>query len=117
MTNEQIRIEIAKLCGYHVEKVNGSHHLIGPDGKIVGPPLFYLYPLEAHLHRIPNYPESLDACASFEATIRDDNSLNGMVAYCNTLMQVCGSHRECVTSAPLQRCHAFLKLHGKWVAE
>lgn len=70
---------------------------------------------------IPNYHASLDACAEFERTIRDDYSRS---CYAETLSTVRIGEElddlnslevfETATASAPQRCEAFLRLHEKW---
>ena len=54
---------------------------------------------------LPNYPEDLNACAEFEATLTDDK----WDMYCENLG---GSLRACASATARQRCIAYLKTKG-----
>ena len=109
MTKEQIRIKVAEALEYKTTNTSTwiTHKIWERNG------LYYAVgDIFCDVRQLPNYPESLDACAEFEKTLRDDNSLDGMVSYCNVLMQICESHRACVFATAEQRCLAFLKVKG-----
>lgn len=63
----------------------------------------------------PDYPKDLNAIHEVEKILNDDNSLHGLVFYCNTLMDICKTHRACVTATAAQRAEAFLRTINKWV--
>jgi hypothetical protein len=111
MTNDEIRIAVAELRGWrNVERLkdtNGRWAIVGMTGN-----RNYRIP-------VPNYPESLDACSEFEQTLGGHKQ----ISYGRELLQLLGfvtppsGFYEYVTIAmatPLQRCQAFLRLHGKW---
>ena len=63
LTNEEIRIKIAKSlgwvkCGYYGDEQHSTFSGITPHGG---------------RHEINNYPESLDACKEFEKTLTSEN--------------------------------------------
>lgn len=65
--------------------------------------------------KLPNYLNDLNAMHEAEKILNDDNSLHGLVFYCNTLMNICKTHRACVTATASQRAEAFLRTIGKWI--
>lgn len=109
MTNEQIRIAVAEALGWECYEgvyVKGD----GSTPRVMGDAPHKVYDL------IPNYPESLDACAEFENDAPED--------YWIELWRVVLGHKAVMNEAnlalfgkatPLQRCEALLRLKGKWV--
>jgi hypothetical protein len=66
---------------------------------------------------VHNYANSLDACAEFERTIKDED----FVAYSDELCLMAKysegaveSWRRVVSATPRQRCEAFLRMKGLW---
>jgi len=136
MTLEAQRIAIAKLLGAQIIK---KQFPSGWDGRVVigkkwawhgdeAKPCAYpgggLHGFgwndEAYPSELPNYPESLDACAEFEAGLSDEEYIH----FCVHLNEIWS--RDKVTDMPKitisraasatapQRCEAFLRLKGKW---
>lgn len=75
------------------------------------------------LSSVPNYPESLDACAEFESALKPASRH----FYMCELERILGFYSgpggwdmgpeslwAMVTATPLQRCEAFLKTKGLW---
>jgi hypothetical protein len=100
MTNERIQIEVAMLAGWKHRDGGMWYH---PKGGTVPDNL------------IPNYTTSLDACAEFEKDAPSE--------YWTILARITNSFIGGVDgvdllsfgkATPLQRCEAFLRLHGKW---
>ena len=71
----------------------------------------------------PNYHSSLDACAEFEAKLKENGAR--WVTYCNTLALLCGglhtddggsfvSHMTAIDAPPNQRCEAYLRTLNLW---
>jgi hypothetical protein len=66
---------------------------------------------------VPDYYNSLDACAEFERTLPGD-----AVDYCEKLCEVTGAEpsdrvflcREVITATAPQRCEAYLKSMNLW---
>ena len=111
MTNDQIRIAVAELCGW--TQINAT--LVNRGGEPVGFSPHIKGPAIAKMQMVPNYPFSLDACAEFEK--------NAQEGYFQELGLRCGAAFQsnpdiavqcAATATPLQRCEAFLKLHNKW---
>jgi hypothetical protein len=120
---EQIKVRVAEAMGWKFDhRYKGSRQyaeiiVIAKDGKDVGS----VFPGDLHTARgremlasagIPDYPNSLDACAQFEATLTEDEWDN----YCDELLWADGraghsNYTACrvgLTATPLQRCKAFL---------
>lgn len=86
LTKEQIRIKVAELCGLH--KCPCGNLFCAGD------------------RDTPNYPEDLNACAEMEATL-------SYRLYDQNLREISGlSNDEIWRASALQRCLAFLRVHG-----
>jgi len=108
MNKEQINMAIAESLGW---KFNQQHPWVTEECLNT-----VLSPSGDWYSFSPEYCDSLDACAEFEATLTDDCNLNsGRVRYNNILMSICGSHAKCVSAKSSQRSEALLRLKGKWV--
>lgn len=98
-TNEEIRIKIADSLGYAINGLHPKH------GGMVAT-------------NIPNYPESLDACSQFEATLTDEeweeySDHLSDAAGVDSWSILAGKDRGALISAkPLHRCLAYLKTKG-----
>lgn len=97
MTNDEIRIKVAEAMGFtNTSFVCWRGHLDGYE------------------RRIPNYPEDLNACAEFEATLTDDEWTD----YLNQLYFITfkvgakDRDRQAVSATARQRCLAYLKTKG-----
>ena len=127
MTNEEIRIKVVEAMGLkfvragnikmpnaqemwpdHWQDTRGKRKRI--DGSIVGITV-----------ALPNYPESLDACAEFEATLTDEeqqeyfyqlNEEVGLVSPRSPAWLFEWSVFKLVTATARQRCLAYLKTKG-----
>lgn len=104
MTDEEIRIKVAEEMGWTV--VQDEHGVCGTIDGI-------------HWHSpagFPNYPESLDACAKFEKTIKTPHKYNEQLelVVLGYLLKEKDSIAEfmlrCATAR--QRCLAYLKTKG-----
>lgn len=98
LTNEELRIKVAEVMGWKIK--NTAHY--NPPCKLWEHPECGVGMEEEDL---PNYPKDLNSCASFEATLTDEE----WDVYCENLG---GSIRSCASAAPLQRCLAYLKTKG-----
>ena len=100
MTNEQINIKIAELCGWK-RHPQDQWIIIPPNALHSFPPLF----------TTPNYTADLNACHEFEKTLTPEQES----AYWEHLLQ---AHEYiqpwagCATAR--QRCEALLRVHGQW---
>lgn len=137
MTNEEIRIAVAELCGYTWSKPHFGHDSIwhvtpispGQDdlwnddsSKWAGEP----HDVQQEIQLLPNYPESLDACREFENKLNTEqfyaywDILYAMISPINLVIEKqkqkvrWKGQVECARATPLQRCEAFLSLHNKW---
>jgi len=119
LTNSQLRIAVAEAMGWREAfPAKGKPHKETERGGILLPYKWVNERTHERSMELPNYPESLDACAGFEKTITSQQQVN----YRNYLMLE-ASHaagmgmrsREddtlfCVTtSTARQRCLAFLR--------
>lgn len=103
MTNEEIRIKVAESLGW--EGVRGETGYPTPRARELG-----------DYQAVPNYPESLDCCAEFEAKMVTGDR----ATYREHLAQICDSdfHAEThwstcsVHANARQRCLAYLKVKG-----
>ena len=108
VTNDQIRIAVAELCGW--KKISCDC-----EGQLWG-----FFPGNSYESEVPNYPESLDACAEFEKAITTETDMG---YYTENLAPKTGyafpqtdsDLFKFATATPLQRCEAFLRLHGRWI--
>lgn len=110
LTDEEIRIKIAEACGW----TDISKYTQATDG------MYGYEPRNGPHSKLPNYPESLDACAEFERTLVEYHGLY----WFNLAEVVSGFKREefdysneyfladiaCATAR--QRCLAYLKTKG-----
>lgn len=68
MTNEEIRIKVAEAMGWNLCPAE----IAGPAARLFNGDVWYRH-AESHTiattDQLPNYPESLDACAEFEKTL------------------------------------------------
>ena len=104
MTNEEIRIKVAESLGWHekpepVGSANATAWWKGSDR----------YP--SYLMPVPNYPESLDACAEFEATLSDEELEQYREHISVALNDVCRMGYG-FTAKAIVRCLAYLKTKG-----
>ena len=107
MSDEEIRIKIAESLGW---KWNASTDV---GGKAF--PECWAHDEHGFAWQVadlPNYPESLDACAEFEATL----TVNERLTFRNLLVR---AQAECpypdtyaVSATARQRCLAYLKTKG-----
>ena len=113
MTDEQINIKIAELCGYRKaterDRTRGKYEwvAINPDGFEVG----WSDNCEYH-HCIPNYAADLNACHEFEKTL---THINDWMLYDKALAEIAEGFTFHATAR--QRCEAFLRVHGQWEEE
>ena len=112
LTNEEIRIKIAELCGVEFSKW-GKDWMLLTTPNTTDPIRIKLNgrTLEQgkmdYVSALPNYPESLDACAGFEKTNWSNHK-----AYLRNLIDICQTPEDAITANPLQRCLAYLKTKG-----
>ena len=95
MTNEQINIKIAELCGWQTSAPSWD----------VG------------RHDCPNYAADLNACHEFEKTLLTADSFCGhWEEYSNRLVSLLGC-TDIFHATARQRCEAFLRVHNQWEEE
>lgn len=120
MTDEEIRIKIAESLGYERRPSEWPNYITwyNPSGQCISR-IAHVGKLTELAARVPNYTESLDACAEFEATLTEDE----LWAYSKLLMdysQVANgfplaSRSEVLRlkkSTPRECCLAYLKTKG-----
>lgn len=95
MTNQEIRIAVARKCGLILTSI---------------PPTFY----DQHSRIIPNYPECLNACAQAVATLSDDDYYTHYRKHLGDITRVEGDTliqhvRRFGQATPIQICEAFLR--------
>lgn len=105
MTNDEMRVAIAKACGWERD---GDWWRMKPTKDSEGGQHCSSY------RQPPNYLSDLNAMHAAIATLPDGNSLHGRVVFVNKLMKVCGSLDNCIFSTAAQRAEAFLRTVGKW---
>lgn len=111
MNKEQMRIAIAEACGW--TKCRMAVKGAGAPERSPSPHGFP--PSKNYEASLPYYLDNLNAMATAEAILPDNNSLHGLVVYHNKLLAVCGSHKACISATAEQRAEAFLKTIDKWV--
>lgn len=116
MTDDEIRIAVAKACGWHTVQQNPMYP--HDRSRLAG---FWGEDTTA-LCGIPNYPADLNACASFREHL-DKREQDLFAAH---LGELTGGKRidfgamrvDCTTAilwaTARQRCEAFLKVKGLW---
>jgi len=120
MTDTEINIAIAESLGWTDIKEFFNDNFDHPNDyrdEIRG-----LSPFGCR-REIHDYTASLDACAEFEAKLKENGAK--WVTYCNTLALLCGglrtddggsfvSHMTAIDAPPNQRCEAYLRTLGEW---
>lgn len=112
MTPERIRIKIAEACGW-----KRSHTRVG-EAQRIQKEWYYICDL-------PDYPNDLNACHSFEKVIEQKGLTQSYMAGLAHLLGYSVHHSEqwneiwaslwgCVHATAAQRCEAFLKTLGLW---
>jgi hypothetical protein len=99
MTNEEITIAVHEALGW-IKLLEGPNHY----GYKRGDEWHYL-------HQVPNYPESLDACAEFEATLTD-HELMLMHHQITKILRQMKDPRPAWRAPAKVRCLAYLKTKG-----
>lgn len=102
MTPEAIRIAVAKAMGW--TEIGPCTCLASPKGRD---------PANGIVHHIPNYLESLDACAEFEKTLKPEE-WGDYCGHINSASEKIAMHVALCFAAPPERCPAFLKVKGLW---
>lgn len=105
MTDEQINIKIAKLCGWtEIEPCTcckWQSRGFRPEGS-------------QHKKHLPNYTADLNACHEFEKAMTDEDH----ACFRKQLGEVVGDVpyfcRKFTSATARQRCEAFLRVHGQW---
>ena len=104
LTNEEIKSLIRKSQGWRELKEGPNQY-----GWKRGDERHYL-------HQVPNYPESLDACAEFEAHAYRTEPSGWLSRYEDELRERCSvlqyPHYNPICATPRQRCLAYLKTKG-----
>lgn len=98
LTNEEIRIKLAESLAWRKT----------PFGDSIGD-----HPRTWRtLSDLPNYPESLDACAEFEKTLTECERRAYFFHLFGTQRLEDGDLWKAVAATPRQRCLAYLKTKG-----
>lgn len=112
MSNEQINIKIAELCGW---KGPFQQEWIPEYGRAAEP--FYCFAgtdEDGDRYPIPNYAADLNACHEFEKTL----DTYELAEYWHNLLRAHEHIPVCSgCSDARQRCEAFLRVHGQWEEE
>lgn len=124
MTNLQIQIKIAEILGWKPDddgaglntweasrvgnKLYGLKPRFNDSGKLVS------YTVDCV---VPNFPEDLNACHEFETKLRGTlneyfNDVYVQMRWKN--YQYYLMERYGASATALQRCEAFLRIHGQW---
>ena len=115
MSEKEIRIAVAKLCGYENIGLR-PRHLTGEYSD----DLYSRDNTGAWWKPIPDYLNNLNACAQFESLL-DTNELERYYMYLDSVIsgRTCfkvseANHLAVLLASPSQRCEAFLRTKGKW---
>lgn len=139
LTNEEIRIKVAESLGVHTKHCRGwtmTHtsfrhgsgtwkHFTDEAAAIEWNRLFPFEEFKTETYTqvnlLPNYTESLDACAEFEKTLTDEeqqeyfyqlNEEVGLVSPRSPAWLLEWSVFKLITATARQRCLAYLKTKG-----
>lgn len=121
MTDEQINIKIAGLCGWKDIRrpIDNNYHDYPSDtlgwlmGRVAG-----IAPGDIHWQNarpLPNYAADLNACHEFErlSFFTKGAPASRWEEYDNALFKICGGFAIAHADAR-QRCEAFLRVHNQW---
>lgn len=111
LTNEEIRIKVHEALGW-TKRMEGPTHYAWSRGD------YWHY-----LHEVPNYPESLDACAEFRKTLTDTEKeryawwLNFLhpstdIHYTPSEKHIRREVFDLIDAEPILHCLAYLKTKG-----
>ena len=116
LTDEEIRIKVAELCGYHiyVENKEGWAFLCAPNGDRLSDSYHPACRTTMWLKFVPNYPQDLNACHAMEKCLTDEQ----WGKYTAHLLDIVSEHIDkenarlrsvCYCSATARRrCNAFV---------
>lgn len=117
MTDEQINIKIAELCGWTPADEQEIRSRAGNAAWLLRRGPWWRNAAEktvATVEELPNYAGDLNACHEFEKTLEPMQH----IAYDRHLHKLVD---ETVTwkwhATARQRCEAFLRVHGQWEEE
>ena len=118
MTNEEIRIKVAELCGWINVHEAGTREISEPlMDKGFGLVGFRLGQPAKQLEQIPNYPEDLNACHEFEKELTEEQWRGYIFALLNLMKldialddYTLAQHFSFVHATARQRCEAFIKV-------
>ena len=132
MNATEKRIRIAELLGYKIVRDEYFAVLHAPNGYWghncglhLSDGEIWRGHLEPHPELplvLPNWPESRDACAEFEASLKDDHTKQDfeIARYVHALenqvsarVPSCGWSFALATASAAQRCDAFLRVKGE----
>jgi len=114
LTNEEIRIKVAESLGYERRPCEWQNFIAwhDPSGKYL-PPIEHVKHSDRQASHVPNYPESLDACAEFEAHAYRNEPSGWLARYEDELRERCSMlqypHYNPICATALHRCLAYLK--------
>ncbi len=116
LTDEEIRIKVAESRGWNPSSLvkgkwcHDSNMVMAKNGA---------YSVWVGIDSLPNYPESLDACAEFEATLTDEEWLDyigyladDVLGYSCSMNPSWSLTRKLLEATARQRCLAYLKTKG-----
>jgi len=110
MTDPAIRIACAEACGW--KDINPKH------GAPIGRPADWDTERDTRWFNLPDYPNDLNACAQFEATLKYEEQPVYLLHLKRVLMRTSPTQSaaefEQTTATARQRCEAFLKVKGLW---
>lgn len=113
MSTDELRVKVAELQGWkdiRVERIEWAD--LGGGGEYDG--LVGMRSDRPFRDELPNYPTSLDACATFERTLTDEQQ----DAYYISLVKITGRYLSnpdrvgwlVATATSEQRCRAYVKV-------
>lgn len=124
MTKDEIRIAVAEAMGWTRmdEDFNPGVHgktLFTCGTSLQGtPPCDKDKPEDDQAYeKVPNYPESLDACAEFERALTEDECVeynSWLVSVIGPTVRLAKSDTWTWGALPMQRCEAFLRVKSLW---
>lgn len=104
LTDEQLRIEVAELCGWTDELPN--------TGGLLLPYRWVNKTTNTKTLDLPNYPHDLNACAEFEYSMTHQQQGN----YAEAIMDLPNigiTQFQCIAATARQRCIAFIQTMRK----
>ena len=126
MTKEQIRIAVAEICGWHWSycKDNQKWAWFFKYSSYKSELSMRQSEKSEFIYCLPNYSESLDACAEFEKDFNEAECRKYNEILCKIVIPLESlfppfpnkpAPQWLFHANSLQRCEAFLRLKGKWI--